>query len=192
MKMNCPIIVIGGSAGSLEVVLNLVASLRDPVNATLVIIMHRKSSVDSSLVFLLSERTEWPVREVEDKDQIRPRHIYLAPADYHLLFEKDLSFSLDYSEKVNYSRPSIDVSFESAAEAFGSQVTGILLSGANADGVHGLNRIKAAGGTTVVQNPSTAEVAYMPQEALDHAIIDHIIDGNGIGQFIDSLGRIQK
>ena len=179
------IVIVGGSAGSLEVILPLLSNLDPLLDITLIIVLHRKSSYDSSLAELLSGRTSWTIREVEEKDPIVSRYVFLAPGDYHLLIEKDHSFSLDVSEKVNYSRPSIDISFESAAEVYGERLTGILLSGANADGVEGLIRIKQHGGTTIVQDPVTAEVSYMPQEAIRQAPIDHIVEGGRIAEFLN-------
>jgi two-component system chemotaxis response regulator CheB len=180
-------VIMGGSAGALDVVLNIVATVDAMAPFVFVIILHRKSSIDSSLAFLLSDKTTWPVKEVEDKDNILPRHIYIAPGDYHLLVEKEGCFSLDVSEKINYSRPSIDAGFESAAEVYGDQLIAVLLSGANADGADGLKMIKEKGGMCIVQDPATAEVAYMPQEAVKAGAADHIIDGQQIGAYLNTL-----
>nr|WP_315824569.1 chemotaxis protein CheB [Paraflavitalea speifideiaquila] len=116
-----------------------------------------------------------------------PHTIYIAPTDYHLLLEKDRSFSLDVSEKVNYSRPSIDTTFESAAEVYGPSLLGILLSGANADGVEGMKRIKSLGGTCLVQDPETADVDYMPRKALQQVKVDIILPAHEIADYINSL-----
>jgi two-component system chemotaxis response regulator CheB len=105
------------------------------------------------------------------------------------LIENDHTLSLDVSEKINYSRPSIDVTFESAAEVFGPGLACILLSGANDDGVHGLQKVKQAGGTCIVQDPATAIVSYMPQHAIDNAVIDKIIHPDKIGELINLMGR---
>ena len=177
-------VIIGGSAGSLEVILKIVAALSEQSGASYVIVVHRKNDPDSILKALLTTRTTMPVKEVEDKEDVLPDTIYIAPPDYHLLFENDLIFSLDSSEKIHYSRPSIDVTFESAAEIFGSSVVGILLSGANADGANGLKKIKQSGGLVIVQNPETAEVGFMPQQAVDLVKADAIIDGGQIGFFL--------
>src|SRR5215211_8157064 len=109
-------VVIGGSAGSLEVVIRIVSVLPANVTTSFVIIIHRKNSADSILQNLLSTKTKLSVKEVEDKEKIYPGTIYLAPPDYHLLFEDQSAFSLDISEKIHYSRPSIDVTFDSASE----------------------------------------------------------------------------
>lgn len=159
-------VVIGGSAGSLEVVLKIVGALPLRSAAAVVIVIHRKADGDSILTNLLSGRTALPVKEVEDKEDIHPDTIYVAPPDYHLLLEDRRTFSLDFSEKLHFSRPSIDVTFEAAAEVFGHRCMGILLSGANADGAAGLKKIRDAGGVTVAQDPSSADVSYMPQQAI--------------------------
>ncbi len=161
------IIAIGGSAGSLDTVLRIFQTPDLPVSSSYVVVIHRKNDPSSILSELISARTYLPVKEVEDKEPISPGTIYIAPSDYHLLIEDEKTFSLDSSEKVHHSRPSIDVTFESLAEIFGDAVIGILLSGANADGAEGLRKIRDAGGYTIVQNPATSEVGYMPQQAIN-------------------------
>lgn len=161
------VVVIGGSAGSLETVLAMAQALPAQMQAVIIIVLHRKNDPESILENLLSHKTQVPVREVEDKDEIQPGNIYIAPPDYHLLIEDERTFSLDSSEKVHFSRPSIDVTFESVANVFRQRSIGILLSGANADGAAGLLKIRKAGGTTIAQDPVSAEVGYMPQQAID-------------------------
>jgi two-component system, chemotaxis family, protein-glutamate methylesterase/glutaminase len=178
---------IGGSAGSLEVILNLVAHLPEHPNAVIIIVVHRKKDNDSILVDLIASRTKLPVREVEDQEEIKPNAIYLAPPDYHLLIERADLFSLDSSEKIHYSRPSIDVTFESVAEAFGNRAIGILLSGANADGASGLARIRQTGGYTIVQDPATADVGYMPQQALNLTPVDQVLPAQDIAELVPHL-----
>lgn len=163
---NEKLVIIGGSAGSLDVLLEIIAAVPLQNNAVIVLVLHRRNGRESILEELLSYKTSIPVNEVEDKEPIMAGRIYIAPADYHLLVENEASFSLDSSEKVCYSRPSIDVSFESVAEVFKERVIAILLSGANADGAEGLARIKAHGGYVLVQDPETAEVAFMPMQAI--------------------------
>ena len=176
-KMNrFRIILIGGSAGSLEVILDIINGLPKNPDAVFVIIMHRRSDKDSILQNLLSYKSKLPVKEVEDKEIIHNDTIYLAPPDYHLLVENSETFSLDSSEKVHFCRPSIDVTFESAAEIFTTDVTALLLSGANTDGALGLKFIRQMGGRTLVQNPATAEVSFMPQQAVNLKVADEILD----------------
>ncbi len=189
LTISCKAVVIGGSAGGLDVLLKVLPSLSTSFSFTVIIVLHRKNSVDSTLESLLASRTKIPVKEVEDKDLISPGTIYIAPADYHLLIEPDLTFSLDDSEKVNYSRPSLDVTFESAADVFGPDLVGILLSGANADGTQGLVAVKKAGGTTVVQKPETAQTPFMPQQAIANAPIDSILDIPELIALVNSLNK---
>lgn len=180
---GCKLLIIGGSAGSLEVLMKLLPNLSIPSFA-IVLVLHRKSTEDATLEELIAIKTNIPVKEVEDKTPLLPGYMYVAPSDYHLLFEKNDVLSLDTSEKVNYSRPSIDVSFESAAEVYGKNLVGLLLSGANADGTEGLLAIKNAGGTTVVQNPETAQMSTMPQNAITYTAPDYILDVEHILKFI--------
>lgn len=124
---------------------------------------------------------------MEDKTDIEKNAIYIVPADYHLLFENNAMMSLDSSEKMNYSRPSIDVTFRSAAEVYGENVTGILLSGANADGVEGLSYIKKYKGKVWIQDPETAEVDYMPRHAIEEIDYDLIITPHNLAHYIKQL-----
>nr|WP_262708711.1 chemotaxis protein CheB [Chryseobacterium sp. CH25] len=136
------LIVIGGSAGSLQVIIEMIKNLDDNIHIPILLVIHRKAQSGDILRTLLQQFTRISVVEVEDKTQLEDNTIYIVPADYHLLFENTKMMSLDSSEKMNYSRPSIDVTFRSAAEIYGEDVIGVLLSGANADGVEGLNYIK--------------------------------------------------
>ncbi|SEJ22327.1 two-component system, chemotaxis family, response regulator CheB [Dyadobacter sp. SG02] len=187
LNPTCEFLLIGGSAGSLEVLFRLLPLLRSDLPVPVALILHRRNSADSSLSDLLGSKTLNPTHEVEDKEPITPGTIYLAPADYHLLIERDRTFSLDYSEKVNFSRPSIDVTFESAAEVYGPGLVAILLSGANEDGTGGLIAVKRAGGRAIVQNPDTAQMPFMPHYALTHLPIDHVFDTLQMAAFINSL-----
>ncbi|MCF0069185.1 chemotaxis protein CheB [Dyadobacter sp. CY261] len=187
MNKVCELLLIGGSAGSLEVLFKLLPLLRADLPFPVALVLHRRNSADSSLSNLLASKTLNPTHEVEDKEAIVPGTIYLTPADYHLLIEHDRTFSLDYSEKVHFSRPSIDVTFESAAEVYGSKLVAILLSGANEDGTSGLVAVKQVGGTAVVQNPETAQMPFMPHNAMMHSQVDHVFDTMQMAAFINSL-----
>ena len=116
------------------------------------------------------------VKEADEKEHLEAGIVYLAPPNYHLMVEKDKTLSLTVDERFNYSRPSIDILFESAAEVFGPQLIGVVLTGANSDGSYGLKTIKAAGGLVVVEDPATAEVKTMPQAALDMLFPDYVAD----------------
>lgn len=181
------LVVIGGSAGSLQVILGMLPSLHKNLSFPILIVVHRKPGVESPLVTLLQSKTQIPIKELEEKDLLLNGHIYVAPANYHTLVEADKSLSLDYSEKIHYSRPAIDASFETASDVFKNKTVGILLSGANADGVRGLIKIKRNGGVTAIQNPKSAEISYMPDQALRSKAIDFILENNEIASFINQL-----
>ena len=158
------IIMIGGSAGSLQPVTSILEELPEDLDIPVIIVLHRLRNVQSEMDRLLSVKKK--IIEPEDKDKIVPGHIYLAPQNYHLIAETDRTFMLDYSELVNFSRPSIDVTFNSVALAYGSRTLAILLSGANKDGAEGLYNVQAKGGKTVVQDPAIAEFDIMPLAAI--------------------------
>jgi two-component system chemotaxis response regulator CheB len=181
------LLVIGGSAGSLEVVLPLIERLKEDFKIPVVIVMHRKGDAEELLTGLIKLRTKLKVKEAEEKEPLKPSTIYIAPADYHLLIEKDKTFSLDFSEKVNYSRPSIDVTFETAADVYRDKTAALLLSGANEDGVKGLKLIEKNGGLTMVQEPSTAAVPYMPEKALEQVEVDYVLTPDQMPGMINSF-----
>lgn len=183
---RCNVLLIGGSAGSLDVLLKILPELYS-ISYAMVIVVHRKTAEDSTLEELIGLKANIPVREVEDKTPLLPGSIYIAPSDYHLLFENNGMLSLDVSEKVNYSRPSIDVAFESAAEVYGSSLTAILLSGSNADGTDGLTAIKQSGGTTVAQKPESAGMPFMPQNAITKITPDYVLDVGELVVFVKGI-----
>ncbi len=186
-KIEYKVVVVGGSAGSLDIILKIISNADATGSILYIIVIHRKNDTNSMLPGLFSSRTKLKVKEVEDKDYILPGHIYIAPPDYHLLLENEHTFSLDASEKIYFSRPSIDVTFESVAEIFGASAIGVLLSGANADGAHGLSTIHRAGGFTIVQDPKSAEADYMPRQAIDKLKPDIVISADKIPDFLKNL-----
>jgi two-component system, chemotaxis family, protein-glutamate methylesterase/glutaminase len=175
-KKKYELLTIGGSAGSLSMVLRIIPFIQRNMNLAIIMIFHRKQSDDSVLIDVLSRKSNFRIKEAEDKDEIEPGTVYLAPADYHLLIEKNKSITLDDSEKVNHCRPSIDVTFESAADVYGESLACLLLSGANADGVDGLIAAQKKGALILVQDPETAEVPYMPQHAVKGVNVDFLIN----------------
>jgi len=181
------ILLIGGSAGSISVLLEVLPDLQRQLSFPIVVIVHRKSHPESILEELLGFRSRIPVEEAYDKMTLKDGHIYLVPADYHLLFEDKRMVSLDFSEKVNYSRPSIDVTFQSAAQIFMEHTVALLLSGANADGLEGLRCVAQQGGRILVQDPDTAEIAYMPQQALFNLQVDAVLKPQEMAVFINQL-----
>lgn len=180
------LIVIGGSAGSLEVIIQVMPLLPPDMHSSILIVLHRKNG-DSLLTKLLTGKTSLPVVEAEDKEPIRHGTIYIAPSDYHLLVEKDKTLSLDYSEKINYSRPSIDVTLETAAEVYKHEMAAFLLSGANSDGAEGMLEVKKMGGFTVAQKPSDSSVDYMPVAAINLGAASQVMSIDQIKKWFASL-----
>lgn len=184
---KCNAFIIAGSAGSLNVLLQVLPDLNVAIAFPIIIIVHRRHGADSLLPALLSARTGLIVKEADEKEKILPGTIYIAPSDYHLLIEHDETFSLDYSEKINYSRPSIDVTFQTAAEVYKTGLHCLLLSGSNADGVNGMKTVKAWGGMALIQDPESAQVSYMPEQAKQQVAIDRILAVEDIAEFINLL-----
>jgi two-component system chemotaxis response regulator CheB len=166
MTRDLGVIVIGGSAGALDVLLEIGAALPDALTAPIVIALHLQASQPSLVPELLARTCRRPVREVEDKLSLLPYTVYVAPPNYHVLIERDATLALSVDPPVHYSRPSIDVLFESAADGFGARALGVVLSGANEDGAQGLARIRRAGGAAVIQDPATAMYPTMPAAAV--------------------------
>ena len=163
---RCDLIVIGASLGGLEALRTVVGGLPADLPAAVVCIQHRGARWGpSKLADLLAASTSWPVADVEDKDAIGRGRVHLAPPDYHLLVGRN-TFHLTVDHPVHHSRPSIDVLFESAAEAYGPAVADVVLTGANQDGADGLACVGRRGGHKIVQDPDTAECGVMPAAAL--------------------------
>jgi two-component system, chemotaxis family, protein-glutamate methylesterase/glutaminase len=187
-KNGVDIVAIGGSAGSISVIGELIAALPVPFDFKVVVVVHRSKNVISEMEQILAvKRKEIIVKEPDDKEPIQKNCVYLAPQNYHLLIEESHSFCLDYSEPVFYSRPSIDVTFESIAEIYTERAVAILLSGANGDGARGMAKIIAKGGVGIVQEPSTAEYHVMPKLALEHNAAAEILAPSGIAAFLQIL-----
>lgn len=187
-SLKYEVLVVGGSAGSLEALLQFLPLFQLEQDLAVVLVIHRRSG-ESLLTGLLQDKTRWLVKEAEEKEPLLPGTIYIAPADYHLLIEKDRTFSLDYSEKVHYSRPAIDVTLETAAEVYGPAVVALLLSGANQDGTEGLRKVKEAGGYVIVQDPSEALVSFMPHYAIGHLAVDRVARVEDMAALIHSRLR---
>jgi two-component system chemotaxis response regulator CheB len=158
-------VVIGASAGALEALTAILPSLPEHFPLPLMVVVHMPPDKESILVDLIQARCRIQVREAEDKEPVCGGTAYFAPPDYHLLVEADRSLSLSNDEPVLHSRPSIDVLFESAADAYGPAVIAIVLSGANHDGAAGLKAVTEAGGTAIVQSPKGAFATAMPEAA---------------------------
>jgi two-component system chemotaxis response regulator CheB len=160
------LIAIGGSAGVLDALLAILPALPDALTTPIVIVVHLSPGQPSLLPELLGRACRRAVIEIEDKQAMQQRTIHVAPPNYHVLCERDRTLALSVDPPVQFSRPSIDVLFESAADAFGSAVVGVLLSGSNDDGARGLARIERAGGIAVIQDPASAAHPEMPAAAV--------------------------
>lgn len=172
---NSRILLLGGSAGSFKLLFRLVKLLPQNLNKTVIIIIHRKKNFFSEIEKLFAENSRMLLREISDKEPIMDNTIYIAPANYHSLVENEGFFSLDVSEAVWYSKPSIDVTFESVAEVYKEQVTAVLFSGANQDGAEGLLKLRQKGALTIAQHPEDAEMTEMPQAAIDIHAAEYIL-----------------
>jgi len=185
--MSYDLIAIGASWGGLHAVSTLLDGLDNDVDATIVVVQHRAPQADRGLLeLLLQEHVERPVSEPDDKEPIARSHIYVAPADYHLLVENG-HFALSVEDRVNYARPSIDVFFQSVAEAYRERAIGIVLTGANVDGADGLAAIKARGGVAIVQDPRTAARDTMPAAALAATAAETVLPLEEIPRFLYGL-----
>ena len=185
--MSYDLVVVGVSWGGLRALSRLLDALPAEVDLPFVVAQHRAVEADAEqLAGLLQPHTHLRIGEPGDKDPIERGHLYLAPPDYHLLVERG-SFALSVDAPVQYARPSVDVLFESVADAYGPRSIGIVLTGANADGAEGLAAIKRAGGIAVVQDPRTAEARQMPDAALRATPADAILPLEEIGPFLFGL-----
>jgi two-component system chemotaxis response regulator CheB len=167
MSMLSNAVVIGASAGALDALNQVISQLPSNFTLPVFIVVHVPSDKPSLLPELLQTRTALLVKEAEDKEEIQGGTIYLAPPDYHLLIEENGHLSLSSDEPVLYSRPSIDVLFETAADAYRAGLTAIILTGANEDGAAGMKAVIAQGGVALVQHPHQAYASAMPQAVLE-------------------------
>ena len=178
---------IGTSWGGLNALSALLEDLPDAVTQPIVVAQHRSAEAEEDLLpRLLQRHTHRVVRDAEDKDVLEPDHVYLAPQDYHLLVEPG-TLHLSVDDPVQYARPSIDVLFETVADAYGERAIGIVMTGANADGAGGLARIKERGGVAIVQDPTTSERRAMPDAAIAATACDAILPLGEIGRFLYGL-----
>ncbi|MCR5882509.1 chemotaxis protein CheB [Rhizobacter sp. J219] len=180
-------VVIGGSAGGVDALAVLLPALPPGLPAPVIVVLHLPREKPSLLVEIFSRRCALAVQEAQDKAPIEPGTVYFAPADYHLLIDQGPSFALSVDEPVHYSRPSIDVLFETAADVYGEHLLAVVLTGASQDGAAGLAAVHRAGGITVVQQPQEALSPYMPESALRASPVDHVLTLAGIAQLIGSL-----
>ena len=180
------LICIGASWGGLHAVGRVLSAIPRDLEQAIVIAQHRHPESSASLPELLALQIARPVRDIEDKLEIEPRVVYVTPPDYHVLVEPG-SFALSLEERVQFARPSIDVLFETAADAYRERVIGVVLTGANEDGAAGLRRIKERGGVAIIQDPAEAARRAMPDAAIAATVADAILPLEDIGPFLYGL-----
>lgn len=181
-------VVIGVSAGGMAALPEILSVLPESFPLAVIIVQHRRAEQGDFLSTYLNKECRLEVHEAGEKYPVSPGVVYIAPPGYHLLIERDFTFSLSVDPPVHFSRPSIDVLFESAADAYGHTLIGVILTGASSDGALGLKRIRENSGLSIVQDPKTAETNVMPQSAIDIAGADHILPLEKIGPFLVKIG----
>ncbi len=185
--MKYEAVVIGVSSGGMAALKYLFSALPADFRLPIIVVQHVSARSDNKWIELLNEQSKLNIKEADEKEVIEQGNAYIAPSNYHLLIEKDKTFSLTIDERVNFARPSIDVLFESAAEAYKDKLIGIILTGSNHDGTNGIKRIKECGGLAIIQDPETAESSYMPESAIAAIQPDYILSLENI---IDLLKKI--
>ena len=181
-------IIIGGSAGSFQTVIKILEALPNDYPHTLILVLHRLKHVRKGFVEALKIKTKIPVSEPSDKEIINAGRVYLAPANYHVYIDPGNTFTLSVEETVNHSRPSIDISFASAAYVWKKRLTGIILSGANSDGAVGLSKIEEYGGTVIVQDINECQVRTMSEKAISKTQNPRVMKVAEIVDYILKLG----
>lgn len=185
--MKYKAVVIGSSTGGMDALRSILSTLPGDFSIPVIIVQHLNIHSESYLTEYLEKFCKLRVKEVEDKEVAVSGYVYFAPPNYHILIEKDESFTLTVEERVSYARPSIDVLFETAADTFGEKLIGVILTGANKDGSYGLSKVKEQGGIAIVQNPETAESDRMPKAAIEATNVDYILKLEEIGKILISL-----
>ncbi len=182
-------VVMGLSMGGLDAMATMIPRFPKNFGMPVIVVQHRHSDPDSFLPNYLDMLGEISVKEAEEKEAIRPGVVYIAPANYHLMVEEDRTFSLSVDAPVQYARPSIDILFETAAEAYLDRLIGVIMTGANADGSDGLAKIKSLGGLCIVQDPNTAIADTMPRKAMEAIRPDHVL---ALEEIVDLLIDIDR
>jgi two-component system chemotaxis response regulator CheB len=185
--MNYKALIIGGSAGSFQVITSILSSLPKKFRLPVFLCLHRLKHIRAGFDEALSLKSTLPIIEPNDKEHVKQGNIYLAPANYHMYVELGNTIALSTEEVINHSRPSIDLSFMTSAYVYKEKLIGILLSGANKDGAQGLKRIKDSGGLTIVQDPDECQVRTMTTAALAATKVDHVFTTKKIIYFLKNL-----
>lgn len=187
--MKAEAIVMGVSSGGMNAMKIMFALLPGNFTIPIVVVQHLSSRSDSQWIQLLNDKCELCIKEADEKEKISPGTIYIAPPNYHLLIEKNKTFSLSIDGRVNYARPSIDVLFESAAEAYTDKLIGVVLTGSNNDGTNGIKLIKELGGMAIIQDPATAESAFMPASAMKAIEPDYVLPLEAIAELLVKIDK---
>lgn len=180
-------IVIGSSAGGLHALKQLFLGLRPDFKIPIIITQHLSPHSENYMAQFLDKLVSLNVKEADERERIKHGYAYVAPPNFHLLIEHDRTFSLTVDEKVNYARPAIDVLFETAADTYQEHLAGVILTGANYDGAKGIIKIKECGGTTIAQDPISAEAPAMPTAAIATGKIDFVFNISEIADFLNKL-----
>ena len=182
-------VVIGCSAGGSAALEQILPALPAGYSLPVIVVQHLHPLQTGTALTYFCKGCDLLLKDAEDKEPIQPGTVYFAPANYHLMVEDEHIFSLSVDEKVNYTRPSIDVLFESASDVYGPALIGIILSGGNQDGSAGLRTIKMRGGIAVVQDPESAEVPFMPEAAMAAVEVDYVLTPEKIGEYLCGVGK---
>lgn len=182
-------VTIGVSSGGIAALEKILPALDRDFSMSVCIVQHLSPQSENYLPVHFATRCRIKVKEAEDKEIAELGVVYFAPPNYHLMLETERTLALSVEERVNFSRPSIDVLFETAAEAYGDELIGIILTGANADGARGLATIKNNGGLAIVQSPESAEAPTMVEAALRATTVDHVLELEEIGPLLNSLSQ---
>lgn len=190
--MQYDAIVIGVSSGGLNALKIIFAALPVHFSIPIIIVQHLGAHSDSNWIKILNEKSHLEIKEADEKEKIEKGKIYFAPPNYHLLIEKDKTFSLTIDQRVSFARPSIDVLFETAAEAYTNKLIGVVLTGSNYDGTEGIKRIKECGGLAIIQDPKTAESAYMPTSAIAAIVPDYVLPLEDIAEVLLKMDQQKR
>lgn len=190
--MQYEAIVIGVSSGGMNALKFIFSALPANFNTPIIIVQHVSARTDGQWIKLLNDKSNLFIKEADEKEKIEKGTVYIAPPNYHLLIEKNKTFSLTIDEKVNFARPAIDVLFVTAAEAYENKLIGIILTGSSSDGTLGLKKIKEYGGLVVAQDPKTAESAFMPASAIAAVHVDFVLPLGGITDLLIKITKLHN
>lgn len=186
--MQVDAVVIGASAGGIEALSRILPGLDERSRAAYLVVLHLPRNRPSRLAEVLGARCALPVVEAEDKAPVVPGTVYVAPPDYHMLVDEGPALALSVDEPIQFSRPSIDALFESAADVYGSRLLGIVMTGASEDGAQGLAAVATAGGTVVVQDPEEAQAPTLPRGALNRVPSAQVLGVDAIRELLRHAG----